>query len=267
MKMDDSKIQRLKELQDLYQSDALTQNEFEKMKAEILSEDLKTTDPLSKRMVEAKKVVPTKQIQKRSKKSHKIRNIGLLIILIGLVSAGGYAYLNQQDDVKKSSSVTHQKSASTSRAATRSKTKVKSKPRENNREESHETSSSSSQSSKFAQDDDAVEMFHSLDQKQQLGAMYSFAALKDQSDTSWSDSSIISADLNTEQQIILSPVPGDARIVLIDNYDETFDYEIYHVDSVVDKGTVSTTQLNSIAQNDTQINTWASSIRMKDADE
>ena len=164
--MDDSKIQRLKELQDLYQSDALTQNEFEKMKAEILSEDLKTTDPLSKRMVEAKKVVPTKQIQKRSKKSHKIRNIGLLIILIGLVSAGGYAYLNQQDDVKKSSSVTHQKSASTSRAATRSKTKVKSKPRENNREESHETSSSSSQSSKFAQDDDAVEMFHSLDQKQ-----------------------------------------------------------------------------------------------------
>lgn len=65
----------------------------------------------------------------------------------------------------------------------------------------------------------------------------------------------------------MSPVPGDARIVLIDNYDETFDYEIYHVDSVVDKGTVSTTQLNSIAQNDTQINTWASSIRMKGADE
>lgn len=266
--MDDSKIQRLKELKNLYQSGVLTQDEFETTKRDILSEDSTPTEPIMepRLAVETKKSSPRKQNRKHPKQSHKIRNFILFVCLLGLFGAGGYFYFNQQDNGESSSASSGQKRIATS--------KLKSKSRKNDTDENKKKSVSSSQSkssessqvSNFSQDNDAVEMFHSLDQKRQLATMYSFAVLKDEGsdDTSWVDASIINADLNTENTIVLSPMPGDTRIILTDNHDETFDYEIYHVDSVVDEGTVTTTQLNSIAQNDTQINTWRAYIRLKD---
>lgn len=257
--MNDLKIQKLKELKDLYQSGALNQDEFETMKSNILSEESNPVDSLIEPtpVVETKNNSHPKRRKQHTKKKHKTRSFIILVFLLGLIGSGGYIYFYQQDNEKNSTVVSEKISISTS----------DSKPK-SNKSFNGKTSSFSSESSKSFQDSDAVAMFHSLDQKYQLAAMYSFAALKEQSsdDNSWSDASVINADLNTEKMIVLSPVPGDVRIVLIDNYDETFNYQIYHVDSVIDEGKVTTTQLNSIAKTDTQLATWASNIRMKELD-
>lgn len=260
--MDDSKIQKLKKLQYLYQSGALNKDEFETMKHDILSENSITADITehvieSQPVLEVKKNSPRKSNKKRSKQSHKIRNFILLICLLALAGAGGYLYFNRQNSEKMSTDTSVKTSTSTSKSKLSSSKNIDDK-----------ISSSSSQSSKSSQDSDAVAMFHSLDQKHQLAAMYSFAVWKDQTseNISWSDASVISADLNTEKTIVLSPIPGDISIILTDNYDETFNYQIYHVDSVIDEGTVTTKKLNSIAQNDTQLSTWASDIRIKELD-
>ncbi|WP_446001983.1 SHOCT domain-containing protein [Weissella viridescens] len=119
--MDETKIKKLKELQDLYKTNVLSEAEYTKMKQEILNSD---SEPVTSSSSETEQ--QEMRAQRVPKKSHKTWNIVIGVVALVLIcgAAGvGYANLNHKPAIEPATS------SKTSRAS------------------SSETSSSSSESS------------------------------------------------------------------------------------------------------------------------
>lgn len=202
--MEKSKIERLRELQELLESDIISQTEFEVMKSKVLNNST---------LVDSKLDLSS-NVSSNSKNKHKTRNIILIVVaaLVVISGVGGalYYFSNRPEVTNKNMS----SSSSTSRRS--------------NVSQSTSTSSSSSlssSSSNAANDQD----FTSLAQKEQLALLVAWGEDKGGSvalDQIKQSSSIV-ADLSQPNWIVLAPNPGNMGIEIRDNHDGTFEMKVY----------------------------------------
>lgn len=121
--MDETKIKKLKELQDLYKTNVLSEAEYTKLKQEILNSDNES--------VSAAESVTRTQV--KPKQSHKTRNIIIGVVALVLIcgAAGvGYASLNHKPIAEpapssKTSSTSSSETSSSSSSEVKTQTEAK----------------------------------------------------------------------------------------------------------------------------------------------
>lgn len=226
--MDKSKVEKLRELQELLASDIIFQDEFDVMKQNILKDDKPEI------VQQAASVKPQVSEKNRNKKSHVARNIVLVILAIIVIGggAGTAVYFNTR-------STDSTKAASSSSETTSKRESSKSKDSSSTMSSSAQSDTSSSGSTSNDQ------KFNRLTQSEQLALLVAWGADKGggAEASQINNAETLTADLNQANMITLYPTPGNMGIEVRDNHDGTFDMQVYMDGQVTGSGRMTGNEL------------------------
>lgn len=216
--MDKSKVEKLRELQELLASDIISQDEFDVMKQNILKDD-KSEDI-------AHTASAKSQVIGKTKRPYVARNIVLVVLVIIVLGVAGTAvYFNTRPADSSSSENTSKSVSSESKDSSSSMSSST----------QSDTSSSTSNDQKFTR----------LTQNEQLALLVAWGADKGggAAASQINNAETLTADLNQANMITLYPTPGNMGIEVRDNHDGTFDMQVYMDGQVTASGRMTGNEL------------------------
>jgi cytoskeletal protein RodZ len=218
--MDKSKVEKLRELQELLASDIISQDEFDVMKQNILKDD-KSEDI-------ARTASAKPQVIGKTKRPHVARNIVLVVLAIIVLGVAGTAVYFNTRPADSSSSENTSKS-------------VSSESKDSSSSMSSSTQSDTSSSSSTSND----QKFTRLTQNEQLALLVAWGADKGggAAASQINNAETLTADLNQANMITLYPTPGNMGIEVRDNHDGTFDMQVYMDGQVTGSGRMTGNEL------------------------